>query len=124
MRPAKTMTDIVSEVGAEHQRQVQELTQRNFELSKQVEALTIRNQRLEDLPKIAKRFIDAKLNGSYTFSKWTDLVNHVRSLETNQIKCEPCGGIGGLWDAECSICNGSGVVNHVRSLEESGEVTE
>ena len=79
---AKTMTDIVSEVGAEHQRQVQELTQRNFELSKQVEALTIRNQRLEDLPKIAKRYIEAKLNRHQrTFSMWSDLVNHVRSLE-------------------------------------------
>ena len=76
MRPAKTMTDIVSEVGAEHQRQVQELTQRNFELSKQVEALTIRNQRLEDLPKIAKRYFDFR-----TLTTWVDFVNHVRSLE-------------------------------------------
>jgi hypothetical protein len=25
-------------------------------------------------------------------------------------KCEDCGGIGGLWDARCATCNGSGAI--------------
>lgn len=34
----------------------------------------------------------------------------ITAAVVRQFKCEGCGGIGGLWDAACSVCKGKGVV--------------
>jgi len=53
------MTGIVSEVGAEHQRQVQELTQRIGELCKQV------NERAALIREVTESGIEYTSNGRY-----------------------------------------------------------
>jgi hypothetical protein len=35
---------------------------------------------------------------------WKD----VPTVKVDPVKCEDCGGAGGLWDARCSSCNGKG----------------
>lgn len=35
---------------------------------------------------------------------WKD----VPTVKVDPVKCEDCGGVGGLWDAKCSTCKGAG----------------
>lgn len=36
---------------------------------------------------------------------------HQQTLSVTLVKCEDCGGVGGLWDARCLTCNGAGYLN-------------
>jgi len=34
--------------------------------------------------------------------------NDVPTVKVDPVKCEDCGGTGGLWDGKCSTCKGAG----------------
>ncbi len=38
-------------------------------------------------------------------------LRHQQTTKVELVKCEDCGGIGGLWDARCLTCDGAGYLN-------------
>lgn len=43
--------------------------------------------------------------------KKQEAIRHQQTLSVKLVKCEDCGGVGGLWDSRCLTCNGAGYVN-------------
>ena len=38
-------------------------------------------------------------------------LRHRQTRKVELVKCEDCGGVGGLWDARCLTCDGAGYLN-------------